>query len=61
MLVVQVGDFGTDGDAQYRIHMPSKFMGVLPGVVSVDIHFRHPLLPVLVEKADVMVLQFFSD
>ena len=61
MLIAQVGDFGTDGDAHYRIHAPAKAMGLLEGVVCVDIHFRHHLLPKLVEKADVLVLQFFSD
>ena len=61
MLIVQVGDFGTDGDAHYRIHAPAKAMGLLEGVVCVDIHFRHHLLPALAEKADVLVLQFFSD
>ena len=61
MLIVQVGDFGTDGDAHYRIHAPARFMGLIDGVVCVDIHFHHHLLPMLAEKADVLVLQFFSD
>jgi tetratricopeptide (TPR) repeat protein len=61
MLIVQVGDFGTDGDAHYRIHAPARFMGLMPGVVCVDVHFHHHLLPMLAEKADVLVLQFFSD
>ena len=61
MLIVQIGDFGTDGDAHYRIHAPAKAMGLLEGVVCVDIHFRHHLLPKLAEKADVLVLQFISD
>ena len=61
MLIVQIGDFGTDGDAHYRIHAPAKAMGLLEGVVCIDIHFRHHLLPKLVEKADVLVLQFVSD
>jgi len=61
MLIVQVGDFGTDGDAHYRIHAPARFMGLIDGVVCVDVHFHHHLLPTLVEKADILVLQFFSD
>lgn len=61
MLIVQVGDFGTDGDAHYRIHAPAESMGTIDGVVCVDAHFRHHLLPTLAEKADVLVLQFFSD
>ena len=61
MLIVQVGDFGTDGDAHYRIHAPARFMGLIDGVVCVDVHFHHHLLPMLAEKADILVLQFFSD
>jgi tetratricopeptide (TPR) repeat protein len=61
MLIVQVGDFGTDGDAHYRIHAPAKSMGAIDRVVCFDSHFRHHLLPTLAEKADVLVLQFFSD
>jgi tetratricopeptide (TPR) repeat protein len=61
MLIVQVGDFGTDGDAHYRIHAPARFMGLMDGVVCVDVHFHHHLLPMLVQKADVLVLQFFLD
>ena len=61
MLIVQVGDFGTDGDAHYRIHAPARFMGLIDGVVCVDVHFHHHLLHTLAEKADILVLQFFSD
>ena len=61
MLIVQVGDFGSDGDAHYRIHAPAESMGAIDGVVCIDVHFRHHLLPTLAEKADVLVLQFFSD
>ena len=61
MLIVQIGDFGTDGDAHYRIHAPARSMGSLDGVICIDIHLRHRLLPTLVEQADVLVLQFFSD
>ena len=61
MLIVQVGDFGTDGDAHYRIHAPARFMGLIDGVVCVDVHFHHHLLSTLAEKADILVLQFFSD
>lgn len=61
MLIVQVGDFGSDGDAHYRIHAPAESMGTIDGVVCVDAHFRHQLLPTLAEKADVLILQFFSE
>jgi hypothetical protein len=30
MLIVQVCDFGDDGDARYRVHDPSIALGALP-------------------------------
>ena len=55
MLIVQVCDFGDDGDARYRMHEPSRHLGRLAGVTVVDCHFsqrRHltrlqPRLPTL--------------
>jgi tetratricopeptide (TPR) repeat protein len=61
MLIVQVCDFGNDGDAHYRLHGPTRQLSRLPGVVAVDCHFYHHLLPELAERADVLVLQFVSD
>ena len=61
MLIVQVCDFGDDGDARHRMHEPSRHLGRLPGVTAIDCHFRHRTLPQLVELADVLVLQFVND
>jgi tetratricopeptide (TPR) repeat protein len=61
MLIVQVCDFGYDGDARYRLHDPSRFLGRLPGVTSVDCHFFSRHLPALSELADVLVVQFVND
>jgi tetratricopeptide (TPR) repeat protein len=61
MLIVQVCDFGEDGDAQYRLHDPSRQLGQLPGVTAVDCHFYHRYLPDLAEFADVLILQFVND
>ena len=61
MLIVQVCDFGDDGDARHRMHDPSRFLGRLPGVTAIDCHFRHRYLPQLVDQADVLVLQFVND
>jgi tetratricopeptide (TPR) repeat protein len=61
MLIVQVCDFGVDGDAEYRLHAPSRFLGRCPGTTVVDCHFFHRKLPRLVEEADVVVLQFVND
>jgi tetratricopeptide (TPR) repeat protein len=61
MLIVQVCDFGYDGDARYRLHDPSRFLGRLPGVTSVDCHFFSRHLPQLTELADVLVVQFVND
>ena len=61
MLIVQVCDFGYDGDARYRLHDPSRFLGQLPGVTSIDCHFFSRHLPELAELADVLVVQFVND
>jgi tetratricopeptide (TPR) repeat protein len=61
MLIVQVCDFGHDGDARYRVHDPSRALGALPGVTTVDCHFLSRFLPDLAERADVLVLQFVMD
>ena len=61
MLIVQVCDFGEDGDARHRMHEPSRFLGRLPGVTAIDCHFRHRELPRLIDEADVLVLQFVND
>jgi tetratricopeptide (TPR) repeat protein len=61
MLIVQVCDFGVDGDAEYRLHAPSRLLGRSPGTTVVDCHFFHRKLPRLVEEAEVVVLQFVND
>lgn len=61
MLIAQVCDFGNDGDAHYRLHAPSMYLGRIPGVSTVDCHFCHRKLPLLIEQADVLVLQFVND
>jgi tetratricopeptide (TPR) repeat protein len=61
MLIAQVCDFGNDGDARYRVHDPSRALGGLPGVTAVDCHFLSRFLPELIERADVLVLQFVMD
>lgn len=61
LLILQICDFLDDGDGFYRLHEPSRLLGQLPGVVSIDCHFYHRLLPVLVEAADVIVLPFIHD
>jgi tetratricopeptide (TPR) repeat protein len=58
LLVVQICDFLNDGDGMYRIHEPSRYLSRLPGVVVIDCHYHHHLLPRLLELADVLVLQF---
>ena len=61
MLIVQICDFGSDGDAHYRLHDPSRQMGKLPGVTAVDCHYFSRHLPDLIELADVLVMQFVND
>jgi tetratricopeptide (TPR) repeat protein len=61
LLVLQICDFLDDGDGMYRLHEPSRFLARLPGVVVIDCHFYHHLLPRLLEMADVLILQFFHN
>ena len=61
MLIVQVCDFGNDGDAEYRMHAPLRQLGKIPGVITIDCHFSHRHLPALAELADVLVVQFIND
>lgn len=61
VLIVQLCDFGSDGDAQYRLHEPSRQLGALPGVSVVDCHFAAHGVAELAEAADVLVIQFFND
>ncbi len=61
MLIVQVCDFGSDGDAKYRLHDPSRALAQLDGVTVVDCHFAHRFLPELAQAADVLVVQFVDD
>jgi tetratricopeptide (TPR) repeat protein len=56
--ILQICDFLNDGDGIYRLHQPSFELSRLPGVVVVDCHFYHRLLPKLIETADVVVLPF---
>jgi len=61
MLIVQVCDFGNDGDAEYRMHAPLRQLGKIPGLMTIDCHFSHRSLPLLAEIADVLILQFVYD
>ena len=61
MLIVQVCDFGNDGDAEYRMHAPLRQLGKVPGLTTIDCHFSHRYLPVLATLADVLVVQFIND
>ena len=61
MLIVQVCDFGNDGDAEYRMHAPLRQLGKFPGLMTIDCHFSHRCLPLLAEIADVLILQFVHD
>ena len=61
MLIVQVCDFGNDGDAEYRMHAPLRQLGKIPGLTTIDCHFSHRYLPVLATLADVLVVQFVND
>jgi tetratricopeptide (TPR) repeat protein len=61
MLIVQICDFGNDGDAEYRMHSPVRQLGKVPGLVTIDCHFSHRCLPRLAEIADVLVVQFVND
>lgn len=61
MLIVQLCDFGVDGDAQYRMHDPSRALGAAPGVTAIDAHFAHPRVAQWIDTADVLVIQFFNE
>ncbi|HZK82743.1 MAG TPA: tetratricopeptide repeat protein [Humisphaera sp.] len=61
MLIVQVCDFGSDGDARYRLHDPSRYLSKLDGVTAIDCHFFSRHLYELTNLADVLVLQFVND
>ena len=61
MLIVQLCDFGDDGDAEYRLHQPSRHLGAIEGVTVIDCHFAHRSVPELALLADVLVIQFFND
>jgi len=61
MLIVQVCDFGSDGDAQYRLHEPSRYLGKLPSVTTIDCHFFSRHRDELADLADVMIIQFVND
>lgn len=61
MFLVQICHMGDDGDAAYRIHEPSRFLGQLPHVTTVDCHFAHSRAHELAQAADLLVLQFVND
>ena len=61
MLIVQVCDFGNDGDAEYRMHAPLRQLGKIPGLTTIDCHFSHRHLPALAVLADLLVVQFIND
>lgn len=61
LFILQICDFLDDGDGHYRLHEPSRQLARLPGVVVVDCHFYHRLLPALVDAADVLILPFVHD
>ncbi len=61
MLIVQVCHLGEDGDAAYRIHDPSRFLGRIDGITTIDCHFAHAALPALSRQADLLILQFVND
>ncbi|HEV8062515.1 MAG TPA: glycosyltransferase [Gemmataceae bacterium] len=56
LLVVQICEFQEDGDGFYRLHEPSRHLGRLPGVVTIDCDAHHRLLPQLAADADILVL-----
>jgi tetratricopeptide (TPR) repeat protein len=61
IFILQLCEFLDDGDGQYRLHQPSLYLSRLPGVVVVDCHYAHRLLPSLVDTADVLVLPFLHN
>ncbi len=60
-LIVQICEFLEDGDGLYRLHEPSRYLSRLLGVVVIDCHYYHRLLPRLLDRADVLVLPFFHN
>ena len=56
--VVQLCDFGDDGDAEYRMHAPSRMLAGLPGVSVVDCHFASRRARDLALEADLVIIQF---
>lgn len=61
MLIVQLCDFGNDGDAEYRLHEPSRQLGRAGDVSIIDCHFAHRRVPELADRADVLIVQFIND
>jgi tetratricopeptide (TPR) repeat protein len=61
LLILQICDFLNDGDGFYRLHEPSRLLSQLPGVVVIDCHFYHRLLPELLQTADVLILPFLHN
>lgn len=61
MRIVQLCDFGEDGDAEYRMHAPSRMLGSLPGVSVADCHFAYRRSRDLAMDADIVVVQFHND
>jgi tetratricopeptide (TPR) repeat protein len=59
--ILQVCEFLDDGDGMYRLHEPSRYLSWLPGVVVIDCHYHHRLLPSLLDQADILVLPFFHN
>jgi tetratricopeptide (TPR) repeat protein len=60
-LILQICEFLDDGDGYYRLHEPSRQLGRLPGVMVVDCHYYHHLLPLLTQSAHVLILPFLHD
>lgn len=61
MLIVQLCDFGNDGDSEYRIHEPARQLGALPGVTALDCQYTYPLALDLAREADVLVVHNNGD
>lgn len=60
LLIVQICEFLDVGDGVHRFHGPSKALAALPGVVVIDVDLHHRLAPVLLERADVVILAGFD-
>jgi hypothetical protein len=61
MRIVQLGDFGSDGDAVHRMVAPSKALGAMPGVEVVNCRVGAQAGRQLAADADVVVVQFHDD